>query len=295
VLANTVRTRRLTWLLRLGLPAVIGLGTLVAGAAPALADTGWTVQTGGANLNLRSGPGTGYPVIGSLANGTTVHVYCTEWGTTVRGNSSWDYLGGGRFAADALIYTGADMSAPLCSDAHQSTMEIDPTGTCGGSLGGGAAGVFFTKAADWYEYVPSYHGCTPHDPRYYWTGGNGVQVSGDYFQWLYYAGAYATCDIKAYIPPNDASSQHVKFNSDATYSIWTGRGITSVLGVTYINQVVASNSPGPGPADLGTFHADGSGIFAIRLDDSSPSKYGSGNQLRVVAASMLFSCTQKKA
>ena len=44
---------------------------------------GWTLQTAtvtyGSNLNIRSGPGVGYTLIGTLANGTVVQVY--EYGT----------------------------------------------------------------------------------------------------------------------------------------------------------------------------------------------------------------------
>jgi hypothetical protein len=279
---------------RLAVATALAAALLVLSAGPALADTGWTVRTGGPSLNLRSGPGTSYPIVGSLPNGATVHVYCTKWGETVNGNASWDYLGGGRYATDSLIETGTNgMGAPLCSSTHHSTMEIDPTGTCGGSLGGGAAGVRLVPPADWYEYVPPNVGCYPHDPRYYWTGGNGPQASGDYFQWLYYAGAYASCDVRAYIPPNDLLGQGVFYNAVAEYSVWTGRGLGEALFARVVNQNTDPDSSGL--IDLGSYQADGSGVLALRLDDYSLYKYGPGHLIRVAAAAMLFDCTQYTA
>jgi hypothetical protein len=286
---------------RLVAPVVLAAALVVPAAIPALAagavvpaDTGWTVSTGGASLNLRSGPGTGYSIVGSLPNGATVHVYCTERGTVINNDAFWDYLGGGKFATDALIYTATnDMAAPLCSGTHTSVMEIDPTGTCDDGYGGGAEGVFYTAAADWYEEVPSYFSCTPHDQRYYWTGGNGPFSSGDYFQWLYYAGAYATCDVQAYLPPNELNSQGVFYNEAASYSFWTGRGLGNALYANVYNQNTDPDSSGM--IHFGSFQADGSGVLAVQLDDSSLYKYGPGHLIRVAAAAMVFSCTQRAA
>jgi hypothetical protein len=286
--------------IRLVAPVALAAALVVPVATPALAvvpaDTGWTVRTGGPNLNLRNGPGTsGYSVVGSLPNGATVHVYCSKRGTVINNDAFWDYLGGGKYATDAFIETGTnDMAAPLCSDTHTSVMEIDPTGSCDDGYGGGAAGVFYTAAADWYEEVPSYFSCTPHDQRYYWTGGNGPFQSGDYFQWLYYAGAYATCDIQAYIPPNELSGQGVFFNEASEYSFWTGRGLGNALYVNVYNQNTDPNSS-TGLIDFGNFRADGSGVLAVQLADSSLYKYGPGQLIRVVAAAMIFNCTQVAA
>ncbi|MFD9601513.1 SH3 domain-containing protein [Streptomyces sp. NPDC056708] len=40
-------------------------------------------------LMIRSGPGTGYRVIGSLRPASTVHIPCKKYGRNVRGNHRW--------------------------------------------------------------------------------------------------------------------------------------------------------------------------------------------------------------
>ncbi|CAN5330149.1 hypothetical protein BH11PSE11_BH11PSE11_27090 [soil metagenome] len=78
-----------------------------------------TVNTAGANLNVRSGPGTGYSIVGSLADGARVSITCQTTGTSVTGtygtSNLWDKIGSGRFVPDAYIYTGSDgRVAPNC-------------------------------------------------------------------------------------------------------------------------------------------------------------------------------------
>ncbi|MGN9894153.1 peptidoglycan DD-metalloendopeptidase family protein [Micromonospora sp. L31] len=71
-----------------------------------------TVNTAGADLTVRSGPGTGYSAVGSVADGASVTIYCQTTGTTVTGtygtSSIWDRIGSGRFISDAYVYTGHD-------------------------------------------------------------------------------------------------------------------------------------------------------------------------------------------
>ncbi|KAB1915078.1 M23 family metallopeptidase [Micromonospora sp. AMSO31t] len=75
-----------------------------------------TVNTAGAALTVRSGPGTGYSAVGSVADGAGVTIYCQTSGTTVTGtygtSSIWDRIGSGRFISDAYVYTGYDGYIP---------------------------------------------------------------------------------------------------------------------------------------------------------------------------------------
>ena len=63
---------------------------------PSTAVTG--TVTVGDSLNIRSGAGTGYPAVGSYANGTRVTILeqqmvgTTRWGRTDRGWISMDYI-----------------------------------------------------------------------------------------------------------------------------------------------------------------------------------------------------------
>ncbi|MET7705139.1 peptidoglycan DD-metalloendopeptidase family protein [Micromonospora sp. NPDC005413] len=75
-----------------------------------------TVDTSGTALTVRSGPGTGYASVGTVADGTRVTIACQTSGTTVTGtygtSSIWDRIGAGRYIADAYVYTGHDGYIP---------------------------------------------------------------------------------------------------------------------------------------------------------------------------------------
>jgi LasA protease len=67
---------------------------------------------GGTYVNKRSGPGTGYTIVGSVADGTTVTVSCSRNGTTHTGRwgttSLWNRLSDGTWVSDAFMWTGLD-------------------------------------------------------------------------------------------------------------------------------------------------------------------------------------------
>lgn len=73
----------------------------------------------GANVNVRSGPGTSYSIVGSVANGTTVTIQCQVRGETVTGkygtSNLWNKIGAGKYISDTYVYTGSDgQVAPTC-------------------------------------------------------------------------------------------------------------------------------------------------------------------------------------
>jgi hypothetical protein len=80
-----------------------------------------TVNTAGTPLTVRSGPGTSYSSVGTVADGAGVTIYCQTNGTSVTGtygtSTIWDRIGTGRFVSDAYVYTGYDgfiPSVPRC-------------------------------------------------------------------------------------------------------------------------------------------------------------------------------------
>jgi hypothetical protein len=76
------------------------------------------IDTSGAPLTIRSGPGTQYAAIGSVADGARVTIKCQEVGRKVTGTfgttTLWDKIGTG-YVSDAYVYTGKDgRVAPDC-------------------------------------------------------------------------------------------------------------------------------------------------------------------------------------
>jgi LasA protease len=65
---------------------------------------------GGGTVNKRSGPGTGYAIVGSVGDGATVSVACSANGTTHSGRwgttSLWNKLTDGTWVTDAFMATG---------------------------------------------------------------------------------------------------------------------------------------------------------------------------------------------
>lgn len=106
------------------LPALAATaGLVLATSAVARADVpqpGTVYGIGG--VNVRSGPGTNYRIVGSVPNRQPVSVYCYQLGTNINGNPYWDYVptlgfGDNAFIADAFVYTGADINTqvPPCT------------------------------------------------------------------------------------------------------------------------------------------------------------------------------------
>jgi LasA protease len=66
---------------------------------------------GGTSVSRRSGPGTGYEVVGTIADGATAAIACSSNGTTHTGRygttALWNKLTDGTWIPDAYHYTGA--------------------------------------------------------------------------------------------------------------------------------------------------------------------------------------------
>ena len=75
-------------------------------------------SNGGGSVNRRSGPGTGFPVVGSLADGQVVTISCWRNGSTHSGRwgatSVWNRLPDGTWFSDAFAYTGVNTIGPNC-------------------------------------------------------------------------------------------------------------------------------------------------------------------------------------
>ncbi|MFF7451180.1 MULTISPECIES: SH3 domain-containing protein [unclassified Streptomyces] len=74
----------------------------------------------GVRLNVRSGPGTGYPIVDVLPEGSKVAIICQTPGTNVTGpygtTNIWDSIANGKYVSDAYVNTGSDgYVRPRCS------------------------------------------------------------------------------------------------------------------------------------------------------------------------------------
>lgn len=83
------------------------------------ANQGIVDANGGGTVNLRSGPGTNYGIVGSVNDGAIVTVSCTAYGTSHSGRygstSLWNRLSNGTWMSDAYLYTGTNGPvAPPC-------------------------------------------------------------------------------------------------------------------------------------------------------------------------------------
>ena len=118
--------------------AIAGLAAAVivpmASAVPASADSLLYYSCSGsglyygcasptANLNVRSGPGTSYSILGSISSGSGPYGLCQVLGSDVNGNYIWDIIGidgdteGNLFVSDYYMNTtsyGTTMEYP-CS------------------------------------------------------------------------------------------------------------------------------------------------------------------------------------
>ncbi|WP_443068020.1 SH3 domain-containing protein [Streptomyces sp. NBC_01356] len=74
----------------------------------------------GVNVNVRSGPGTGYRIVRVLPKGAFVPIFCQKPGESVSGpygtSNIWDNIGVGEYVSDAYVKTGSDgYVAPRCA------------------------------------------------------------------------------------------------------------------------------------------------------------------------------------
>ncbi len=92
---------------------VVGVGGGVYNYGALGLTEGIVDANGGGSLNRRSGPGTGYAVVGSVADGATVGVACAANGTSHTGRygttSLWNRLTDGSWISDAYLWTGLNV------------------------------------------------------------------------------------------------------------------------------------------------------------------------------------------
>lgn len=84
------------------------------------ANQGIVDANGGGYVNMRSGPGSNYSLVGTKRDGEIVSVSCTAYGTNHTGRwgttNLWNKLSNGQWMSDAYLWTGtANAIAPRCN------------------------------------------------------------------------------------------------------------------------------------------------------------------------------------
>jgi uncharacterized protein YraI len=109
--AEGPRRRRTIRILALSAALALGATVAIGAATTAKAVTGYHVVVGSLGLNARSGPGTGYPVVGTLSNGQPIDIACQTKGSLVgvglpgTPTDVWDRLTNGWYIADYYTST----------------------------------------------------------------------------------------------------------------------------------------------------------------------------------------------
>ncbi len=92
--------------------AWVGAGGQLYNYGPLGFNQGVVDANGGGTLTRRSGPGTGYAVLGSVADGATVTIACSANGTSHTGRygttALWNRLTDGSWVSDAYLSTGVN-------------------------------------------------------------------------------------------------------------------------------------------------------------------------------------------
>ncbi|KGN37453.1 glycoside hydrolase domain-containing protein [Knoellia subterranea] len=97
---------------------------LIRGPVATVARTYRSTASGA--LNVRSGPSSGYPIVGSVAGGAAISVVCQARGQTVGSTAVWDRLTNGGFVSDRYVSTPSSTTwsppLPICSYPGQLTI-----------------------------------------------------------------------------------------------------------------------------------------------------------------------------
>jgi Mannosyl-glycoprotein endo-beta-N-acetylglucosaminidase len=101
------------------LAGVLTTAGLTISTAAYAAAPGAVVRTAGGALSVRTGPGTSFDRVGTLAPGTPLTIACQAAGQRIRGrvsiSSGWDLLAGGGYVSHA--YVAGAPALPACATA----------------------------------------------------------------------------------------------------------------------------------------------------------------------------------
>jgi surface antigen/uncharacterized protein YraI len=236
-------------------------------------------------VNQRSGPGTNYPIVGTLSVGTTIDVVCQSTGTDIFGNSTWYQLSGGEYVTG--YYTNVSTISNTASPILECTSTpVPPTPTPtpvpaplvigDATLGQTVAKNIFVKDdyCTWYA-EQRFHAFVVHYPALYPTGHTFMNVDGNAYQWEASAAAEGwtitstpTVDSIVVIQPGWDGV----LSPDGHVAWVTAVGAAGQFTVAELNE----NMPGGIPntsyrADISPYYKAGAGVSFILIPTGTPS------------------------
>lgn len=137
------------------------------------------LTTASPNLNVRSGPSTANPTVGSpLPYHTQVTISCQTTGATVDGSAIWDQIGSGRYVSDYYVNTPDfgtySPGLPVC---------VGTPGGGGGTIGHTIGDNPFPAGQCTWGADNLAHVFMATDPSAYPSGHNFIEVSGNALSW----------------------------------------------------------------------------------------------------------------
>lgn len=227
-------------------------------------------------VNQRSGPGTNYPIVGTLGVGTTVDALCQSPGTDIFGTTIWyelvggDYVTGYYMSASGVVGT----AAPLAECASTPPVPISavpaPLVIGNATLGQTVAKNIFVRSdyCTWYA-EQRFHAFVVHYPTLYPAGHTFMNVSGNAYQWEANSVAQGwtitstpTVNSIAVIQPGWDGV----LNSDGHVAWVTAVGAGGQFTVAELNEDLPGGVPNTAyRADISPYYKAGAGVSFILI------------------------------
>lgn len=135
-------------------------------------------------VNERLGPGTNYPVVGTLEDGSSITIACQTSGTDIFGTTVWDQLTSGVYVTDyytdSVAVDGTTITIPQCAPP----VATPPVVVGDATLGQTTSSNPFVEDdyCTWYAEV-RFHDFVSKYPALYPAGHTYIDVSGNAYQW----------------------------------------------------------------------------------------------------------------
>jgi surface antigen len=228
-------------------------------------------------VNQRSGPGTNYPIVGTVSVGTPIDVVCESSGTDIFGTSIWYQLSNGEYVTGYYtnVSSVATAASPIAACTVTPPVPAAPPSPAplvigDATLGQTVARNIFVKDdyCTWYA-EQRFHAYVSHYPSLYPPGHTFMSVSGNAYQWEANAAAEGwtitstpTVNSIAVIQPGWDGV----LNSDGHVAWVTAVGTGGQFTVAELNEDLPGGIPNSAyRADISKYYTAGAGVSFIMI------------------------------